>query len=132
MNLVIFNGRLSREPEIKTVGNDKQVCEFGIVVDSGFGANKKAAFIDCVIWGASATFVSTYFGKGDGINIQGELTQDTWDDKNGGGKRSKHKVLVNRASFPIGKKGGGTQEESSAVKTNTNFKGQEDAAELPF
>lgn len=37
--------------------------------------------------------------KGSQLYIEGRLQLDTWEDKNGGGKRSKHKIVIERIEF---------------------------------
>ena len=37
--------------------------------------------------------ITQYCKKGDPLYIEGRLQLDQWEDKNGGGKRSKHRIL---------------------------------------
>ena len=132
LNLVIMNGRLSKDPDLRTIPSGTEVCEFGLAVDSGFGKNKTVTFIDCTVWGATATFVNTYFKRGDGINIHGRLDLSQWEDKDGN-KRSKHRITVERASFPIGKKGGGESDGDGQPKSDDGDKYKApDIPEIPF
>lgn len=103
-NKVIMMGRLTRDPELRTIGSGTNVAEFGLAVDSGWGDNKRTTFIDVTSWGKQSEFVTKYFKKGDGIHIEGRLEFEQWEDKNGGGKRSKHKVTAERVTFTVGGK----------------------------
>ena len=73
-----------------------------IASDSGWGDNKKTCFIDVTVWGKQAEFVAQNFSKGDGIFIEGRLDFDRWKDKNSGDMRSKHRITVERVTFPVG------------------------------
>ena len=51
--------------------------------------------------------ITQYGKKGDPLYIEGRLQLDQWEDKNGGGKRSKHKIVVDNIEFLGGKDGDG-------------------------
>ena len=91
INSVVMVGRLVRDPEIKTIGNDKTICQFSIA--SGDGKEKdgqdKTNFIDVTAWDKTAQFVGNYIRKGSQVVIKGKLKQDRWQDKKDGGNRSK-------------------------------------------
>jgi len=130
-NKVIMMGRLTRDPELRSIPSGTPLCEIGIAVDSGWGDNKKTCFIDVTVWGKQAEFVKQWFKKGDGIVIDGRLDLESWEDKNGGGKRSKHRITAERATFPVGagKKGSG---EAAAGQSQDNYKKEEEVDEIPF
>ena len=98
LNCVNVIGRLTRDPESKSVG-DTTVCNFNIALDIGFGEKKKAAFIEVTAWGKTAKFVQDFFTKGQEILITGRLDYDSWDDKDSGKKRSKVFITADRISF---------------------------------
>ena len=135
MNLVILNGRLTRDPELRQIPSGTDVAEFGVAVDVGFGDKKETCFVDVVAWAHSAKFVTQWFHKGDGIVIQGKLKMDTWEDKNGGGKRSKHKVVADQLSFPVGSSKSGKKPETTDTPPSTPESGwnaKEEISEIPF
>jgi single-strand DNA-binding protein len=43
--------------------------------------------------------INQYCQKGKQLYVEGRLKYDTWEDKNGGGKRSKHVVVVDNFQF---------------------------------
>jgi len=111
VNNVNIDGRMVKKAEIRQTTNS-QVAEFTIANKSGWGDNEKTSFFDVKIWGKQADFVVNYFEKGDGINIAGDLIQESWTNKDGD-KRSKVVIVASRASFPLSRpsqgQGGGTQ-----------------------
>src|SRR5207248_7679708 len=79
---------------------------------------EEVLFIDCSAFGKMAETINKYCQKGKPILVEGRLKYETWDDKESGGKRSKHKVVVDgfqflggRDSAPGGGGGGGGTEE---------------------
>lgn len=125
-------------------------CAFSIAVDRNFvrqGEERKADFINIVVWRQTAEFVSRYFKKGSWIAINGSLQTRTYDDKNGN-KRYVTEVIADNVSF-AGNAGGnnnGTgapasavpasrpaaQPESFAVGSADDFAVIDDNEDLPF
>src|SRR5205823_4685153 len=54
----------------------------------------------------TAELINQYFTKGKPIFIEGRLKYDQWEDKQGGGKRSKLTVVVDNFQFIGGRDGG--------------------------
>jgi single-strand DNA-binding protein len=50
--------------------------------------------------------------KGSQLMIQGELHLESWDDKNSGGKRSKHKIVADKVQLLDQKQNQGQQQHS--------------------
>lgn len=94
MNKVVLIGRMTRDPELRTTQNDKAVATFGLAVDDGYGENKKAYFFNVVIWGKAAVAVSSYTHKGSKVAVTGKLTSRSYDDKNGGSKRTAVEIVA--------------------------------------
>ena len=96
---------------------------------------RKTCFIDVTVWGKRAEFVSKYFNKGSGIHVEGRLDLDTWEDKNGGGKRSRHRVTAEQVTFPVGGNKNNTSQSSSPQLAGVGAGGwnsQEEIDNIPF
>ena len=98
-NKVFLMGNLTRDPQVKHLPSQMVVVEFGLAVNRKYktadGADKEeVAFVDCTAFGRQAETISQYCTKGKPIFVEGRLKFDTWDDKSGGGKRSKLTVVV--------------------------------------
>ena len=50
--------------------------------------------------------INQYCQKGKQLLVEGRLKYDTWEDKQGGGKRSKHSVVVDNFQFLGGPRDG--------------------------
>lgn len=116
-------GRLCRDPDLRTIPSGTKVCEFPIALETGWGENVKKCFIDVTVWGKQAEFVKNKFRKGDGIYIIGRIDFQQWEDKNGGGKRSKHILTAKEINFPTG---------SMTKNSVNNEQGDEDIDHIPF
>jgi single-strand DNA-binding protein len=105
LNKVILIGRLTRDPETRTFANGGMVAKFGFAVTN----RKKNAqtgqwedepmYIDVEVYnrgenGKLADLVRDRCKKGSQIMLEAKLHLDQWEDKSGGGKRSKHKLVV--------------------------------------
>ena len=129
MNKIIITGRLTRQPELKTLDTGTEVCNFTVAVDRRVkqGEEKKADFIDCTAWSKTAAFVSTYFHKGDGINLEGSLESRKWVDSDGKNRVS-WAVTVRNAEFPHGRSSGSAPAQTASEPLHEI----EDDGDLPF
>jgi single-strand DNA-binding protein len=120
----IAMGNITRDPATKKVG-ENSVTEFGIAMNRRFKTaggedREEVTFVDVAMWGKRGEVVEQYFKKGDPIFIQGRLKLDTWDDKAGGGKRSKLSVVADEFQFVGGKKSdGGSQQDDAPAEKST-------------
>ena len=102
MNIVVLEGNLTRDPEVRTVGSGErstQVSNFTIAVNRYFvrsngEKDKETTYVDCEVWDSAAGFMSENCHKGDPLLVQGALKLDTWESSEGE-KRSRLKVRVN-------------------------------------
>lgn len=107
LNKVVLIGRLTRDPELKQIG-ETTVGKFSLAVGSSYKkGNEKVdetSFFDCEIWGKLADVLGQYATKGKQIAIEGKLKQDTWDTQDGK-KASKVKIRVENFQLLGGKSG---------------------------
>lgn len=103
-NKCFLLGNLTRDPAMKFLPSQTAVAEFGLAVNRKYktaaGEDKEeVAFIDCTAFGRQAETIAQYCTKGKPIFVEGRIKFDSWDDKNGGGKRSKLTVVVENFQF---------------------------------
>jgi len=103
-NRVILAGNLTRDIEIHHTSGNSAVGKFGLAVNRRFKTQsgeqrEETTFVDCEAWGRTAEIMGQYLSKGRPVFIEGRLKLDQWDDKNGGGKRSKLSVVVESFQF---------------------------------
>ncbi|MFG0246213.1 MAG: single-stranded DNA-binding protein [Phycisphaerales bacterium JB052] len=111
-NKVLLMGNLTRDVEIRHTSSNTAVGNFGIAVNRRYKTQsgeqrEDVTFVDCEAWGRTAEVMAQYLGKGRSVFIEGRLKLDQWEDKNGGGKRSKLSVVVENFQFVDSNQGGG-------------------------
>lgn len=104
LNTICLMGRLTRDPELRMTQGGVESCRFTLAVDRDFGKdNRGCDFIDCVAWRQTATFVNSYFTKGQMMGITGRLQIRDWTDKDGNKRRSAE-VVADHCYFGESKK----------------------------
>lgn len=123
LNKVMLIGRLTADPEAPRVlpNSGSTVVKFRLAVgrsrknpQTGQWENDpNPLYIDCEVFSRPDTkrnlcdVVTRYVKRGDQLFLEGRLQLDEWEDKNGGGKRSKHKIVVDSIELLGGKSDGG-------------------------
>lgn len=111
-NKVILVGNLTRDPQLRYLPSQMAVVDFGLAVNHKYRTKngedrEEVLFIDCSCFGKGAEVINQYCQKGKQLLVEGRLKYDTWEDKQGGGKRSKHSVSVDNFQLMGGRDGGG-------------------------
>ena len=76
LNQVVLVGRLTKDIEIKEVGDNKKVSTIVIAVPRPFknaDGEYETDFIPCTIWNGIAETTAEYCGKGDLVGIKGRI-----------------------------------------------------------
>ena len=99
-NLVILMGHLTREPELRTTPNGTAICNIGIAINRNWkdqnGNNQsEVTYVDVTVFQRSAEYCARYLRKGSAVMVEGRLHLEQWEDRNGGGKRSRLSVVAN-------------------------------------
>lgn len=114
MNKTILLGRLTDTPAIKQSG-DTTYTNFTLAHTSkNKGGKENTLFLDCVAFNHIAKNLSLYTKKGSRILAEGELLQDTWQDKQSGQKRTKLKLQVTNFYFMDSKQNNAQQASTPA------------------
>lgn len=93
MNKVIFSGRLTQDPVLRSTKNGKKVCTVSIAVNEGFGDSQTTVFPSIVLWGQKAEYICKYGKKGSLLEMVGSMQQSDYTDKQGN-KRRKEEYLA--------------------------------------
>jgi single-strand DNA-binding protein len=73
LNSFDFTGRLGKDPELRSLDGDKEVCNFTVAVDR-FG-EKPALWVDVAVWGAGAGPCAKYLSKGSEVAVHGQIDE---------------------------------------------------------
>lgn len=98
LNKVIMVGRLTADPELRKTDAGIEVTRFSIAVS--MGANK-TSFFNIVAWRTTATFITRYFKKGDGICIDGHLEYRKYEKD--GAIITVYEIICGAAGFAEGR-----------------------------
>ena len=80
MNRVLLTGRLTRDPEMRSLANSKVVTQFSLATNEYRGGQEKAEFHTVVTWDRLAEICAQYLGKGQLVAIEGRLQTRQWED----------------------------------------------------
>jgi len=84
VNKVLLTGRLTRDPEMRSLASGKSVTQFSVATNEYAGNGKeKAEYHNVVTWDRLAEICGTYLGKGQQVAIEGRLQTRSWDDDRG-------------------------------------------------
>ncbi len=103
LNKVFLLGNLTRDPDLRGLPSGQSVCELRLAVSRRYLSNgqecEDTCFVDVVVWGKSANNCKQFLAKGSQVMVEGRLQLDQWEDRNGGGQRSKLRVVAEQIQF---------------------------------
>lgn len=120
---VVIMGNLVRDPETRSTTSGTNVTSFSVAVnrsyrDSSGNQKEDVSFFDCTAWGKMGETIAQYAKKGTGILLSGRLSQQSWEDKTSGQKRSRVEIVVEDFNFVGGGNGGEGASTSSSAKSS--------------
>lgn len=136
LNKIIVMGRLTRDPEVKTVGEGVSCATFTIACDRNYmprGQERETDFLDCVAWRGAADFAQKYLAKGRTAVVEGSLRMNLWTAKDGT-KRKAAQIVAERVYFAGStpqRRDADDTSDMPAAPASAGFTAVEDA-ELPF
>jgi single-strand DNA-binding protein len=84
VNKVLLTGRLTRDPEMRSLASGKSVTQFSVATNEYAGNGKeRAEYHNVVTWDRLAEICGTYLGKGQQVAVEGRIQTRTWDDDRG-------------------------------------------------
>lgn len=93
-NSVQLIGHAGIDPEVKTLANDRKVARFTLATNEYYYNHKGERVADTqwhklLAWGKTAQLVEKLVTKGKEVVINGKLTTNKWEDKDG----NKHQTV---------------------------------------
>lgn len=134
LNKVIVIGRVGADPTLKEFSNGNQLCQVNLAISDSY-KNNNGDWVDNPIW-VTVKMISKFaieagqkIKKGDNVLVEGKLSCEKWDDKDGN-KRERMVItaygmrnLSYRKQHDKGSKGGDddyTTDANDASTTATN------------
>lgn len=97
MNVVILNGRITRDIEIREIPNGAHVTEFSIAVRRETKEDV-ADFINIQAWRQQADYLGDHAHKGTMISVVGKYREDKYIDRDGVERRKVY-IMADRVEI---------------------------------
>ena len=100
INKIILVGRITKDPELRRTSGDIPVVNFSIAVNRNYtdaNGERKADFINCVVWRRQAENMERFVKKGMLLGIEGRLQQNQYETDQG--TRTTYEVLCDSVQF---------------------------------
>lgn len=123
LNEVRIIGRLTRDPELRTIPSGLSVTQLGLATnrkwkDANGEEQAEVTFVDVTVWGKVAEATNKYLKKGSLCYIGGRLKLDSWQDKQSGEKKQKLSVVAENVQFLDRKENGEQQPKQAQQQYN--------------
>ncbi|MEM9772846.1 MAG: single-stranded DNA-binding protein [Cyanobacteria bacterium P01_D01_bin.73] len=99
LNVVNLVGRCGGDPDMRYFENGGVLCRLTLAVNRPTKNDDQPDWFSLEIWGKRAETAGNYIRKGSLLGIQGQLSIDTWTDRNTGAQRSAPKIRVDNFRF---------------------------------
>jgi single-strand DNA-binding protein len=111
LNRVIIAGRLTADPQLRSTTAGQSVGTFGVATsrtwtDKSNQKQEQTEFHNIVVWGRQAELCAQYLKKGALVLIEGRLQTRSWEDQQGG-KRKTTEIIAEAVQFGPRQDGGG-------------------------
>ena len=120
INKSVFEERVTKDPELKTVG-EKRVVNTTIAVPRT--KKDEADFIPVVIWGKQAESFAKYMSKGSLVSVEGRLSSRTYESSTGE-KRFVLEIVAYKVNFLSSGKKNSSVSEKIETKSQNQEQGQ--------
>lgn len=111
LNKVMIIGRLTRDPELKTIPSGASVCQVGLATNYVYNNQQSGQKVEqveyhnVVLWRKLAEIAAQYLKKGQRVYIEGRLQTRSWDGTDGK-KNYKTEIVAENMIMLDGGKGG--------------------------
>jgi single-strand DNA-binding protein len=106
LNKIEYQGRLTKDIELKRTSSDIAYCEFTIAWSEKYKEAATKCFLRCKAWRNTAEMLNNYFQKGKEILIEGHMITEEWEKD--GQKQSRNICQIDRVHFCGKKEDGGS------------------------
>ena len=99
LNKVMIIGRLTRDPELRTIPSGASVCQMGLATNYVYNNQttgqkvEQVEYHNVVLWRKLGEIAAQYLKKGRRVYIEGRLQTRSWDGKDGQ-KRSRTEIIA--------------------------------------
>ena len=127
MNKVLLTGRLTRDPELRSLASGSSVATFAVATNEYRGNGKeRAEYHNVVVWDRLAQVCGQYLGKGQQVAIEGRLQTRQWDDDRGA-RHWKTEVVATSVEMLSGRRKRDYEADSLAAQAEATTTSDESA-----
>ncbi|MCM3317994.1 single-stranded DNA-binding protein [Rummeliibacillus stabekisii] len=122
INRSVLVGRLTKDPELRYTPNGVAVCRFTLAVNRPFSnpeGEKKADFINIIVWRKQAENAANFLRKGSLAGIDGRIQTGSFEGQDG--KRVYTTEVVADSVQYLDNKSNSNQESSTGNNQNPNY-----------
>ncbi|WP_263079256.1 single-stranded DNA-binding protein [Endozoicomonas sp. Mp262] len=105
INVITVSGHIGKDCETRYTQNGKAIASFSLPAVTGWGENKKTAWLACKLFGERAEKLAGYLTKGTPVTVTGAFGLDEWTAQDGT-QKSRPVILVNDVALQGGRQGG--------------------------
>lgn len=98
VNVVVINGRLVRNSEIRYATNGHAITKFSIACNKKYGDKESVHYFNVNLWGKLGEVLEKYLVKGQLVTVSGSLEQHRWKDNN---DNTRTMVVINATSVQL-------------------------------
>ena len=137
LNTLAISGRLTRDPELRSLPSGTSVAEFGLAVNRSRKVEdewvEEVSFFECSLFGGRGETAARKLSKGSRVVVGGALEQQRWENAEGE-NRSKVVVIVRHIEGEDFYKSKDEDRDVSAASTEAASDGAAAASddEIPF
>jgi single-strand DNA-binding protein len=97
MNNITLVGRLTDDPDTRTVKGDKVVTTFRMAIDRT--GTDGTDYVSIVCWNRTAEIAGAHLAKGRMVAVEGRLRHHEWNDNDTGQRHERHDVTATTIQF---------------------------------
>ena len=117
-NMVYLIGRLTEDPTLKKLDDDKEMLTINLAVQRSFKNEDgiyETDYLRCILWNALASHTCEYCKKGDLVGLKGRIQSRSYEDED---KNIKYitEIVVDKISFLASAKNKEEKEELEEVE----------------
>ncbi len=124
MNKVLLTGRLTRDPEMRSLASGKSVTQFSVATNEYAGGKEKAEYHNVVAWDRLAEICGQFLGKAQQVAVEGRLQTRSWDDDRGQ-RHWKTEVVASHVEMLSGRRKKDYEAETSARALEAQLTGDD-------
>lgn len=126
LNKVFIIGRVTADIELRNTASNQSIANFSVATnrvwtDKNGSKQEDTEFHNVVVWGKQAELTSQFLSKGSLVMIEGRLKTRSWQDKQGGNRKTTE-IICERIQFGPRSSGSGATKPSAPAPAKEDGK----------